>query len=190
MTPDELLAALEKAGIKRSRSTLNGWVRAGLVRAPFRKGAGRGAGSVSLYDPEALGEAAAAAVLLDAGVSPEEVAKIRALASAEYDLDGLLSQLNMGPEPEIPWAMLALGLVGRQVAVPRGLLYLWQREGAVASAGGVTYGSLRRALNVHLWVLVRDRVNAGLPAVSKDEASGILVLKRTPEGRYRLEARW
>lgn len=192
ITPDQLLAALEKAGIRRTRSTLNAWVKQGLVSEPERGGFGRGRGRFSFYSPEAVGEAAAAAVLLDAGVPPQEVARIRGVASAEYEIDGLLKELGLKPEPEVNLFEFVLGLytaAGKEVAIPKGLVYLVQREGAVAP-GGVSYAMLRRTLNIHLWVLVRDRVNAGLPAVTLQEASGYLVLRRTDRGTYRLEARW
>lgn len=194
LTPNEVLAALGKAGLTRSRSTLNGWVRGGLVCKPQRGGAGRGRGSYSLYPPEAVGEAAAAAILLQKGVSPKEVANIRKVVTAEYDLSKTLGLLPFLEGYDVmAWVVFAtsvtFALMGAQSAngqpmipedglpIPRGLDYLLAKDPAS--------GWDRSAL-AQLWLTVRDQVIAGKGVLPGNDQKETLVLRRTERGTYRL----
>lgn len=194
-TPDELLAALDKAGLKRSQSTLNGWVRAGLVCEPRRGGAGRGRGSFSLYPPEAIGEAAAAAVLLRKGVSPKGVANIRKVVTAEYDLSNTWAALPFLQGYDVmAWAVFSasvtFALMGTEYAdgkpilpreglpIPRGLDYLLTKDPAS--------GWDRSAL-AQLWLTVRDRVLAGEGVPDGIDPKQTLVLRRNERGTYCLD---
>lgn len=65
LTPDTMLERMEAiTGERIGRSTLNRWVRDGLVTEPERRSLGRGRGGYAEFPPDALAEAVAAWYLL------------------------------------------------------------------------------------------------------------------------------
>lgn len=177
MTPSELLATLRKLGISKSQSTLNTWVRNGLICQPERKAAGRGRGSYSDYPPEAVGEAAAAAWLLEQGVAPALVKQIRDVATCEYQRSDIPVEFKPGlayPESELcfhQWTTIVSFFDKRYP--------LWR------------YHLYNIPQLIRLWIVVCKRAMAGERVADVPLPMGSLVLKRTERGTYRFDiVRW
>lgn len=193
LTPDELLQELQKLGIRASRTTLNRWVRQGLVTEPKRGSGGRGVGRYSLYPRHALGEAAAAAFLMREDLAPpEEVARIRRLAMGEYDLNLVFYFLKVEPPEAIPWHRFFLLLFESGKAetlvgmLPGEFAPLFEDEPVDLQKGRPArfipdpLGTKR----IVLWWTVRDSVNSGKGLPRYVKLGGFPVLRRTERATY------
>lgn len=85
MEPKELIAGAAKRGIRIARSTLNWYVKMGLIPAPEVRSLGRGRGAVAIYPPEALAELVASKTMmgqqfLGERITAEELAEVRRYA--------------------------------------------------------------------------------------------------------------
>ncbi len=77
MTPDEVIDELKKNGISLSRRTLLRYEEMQLIPQAERGGLGRGRGRVTNYPPHTVSEAFAAANLLLANITREQIALAR-----------------------------------------------------------------------------------------------------------------
>ena len=202
LTPDQLLAALARMGIKASRATLNRWVVQGLVPTPVRGSGGRAVGRYSLYPMSAIGEAAASAYLLrrgllGRGLPPALVAQVRRTAVGEYAIDELLEKLGVDPDDRIPWSVIQekwepivwgpWGYEKEEYALmPEDLRWM----AGVRYRKGIEVEVLHLSGLVKMWIDIRDYVNRHGTLEGYDDpwrTEGELTLVRTPRGTYRLE---
>lgn len=187
LTPDELIAALAAVGVRTSRTTLARWVRQGLVPEPLRGSGGRAIGRYSLYPPEAVGEAAASAYLLRQGVAPQDVAAVRRLATSEYVLDPVLDHLGLGRPASIPWVHLEAAWLTSAMGGDMPPALPPELERLAGPPMRFRYGESTELL-LHLWLRIRDLVNAGEPIPKHIAVTDWLRLHRTERGTYRFAA--
>lgn len=202
LTPDELLHALARMGFKASRTTLNLWVRQGLVPTPVRGSGGRGVGRYSYYPKTAIGEAVASAYLLrrglfGRGLPPRFVAQVRRTAVEEYSIDPLLEKLDIPPEERIPWSVIVAKWAPfvfhpwgeeteEHALMPEGLRWI----AGVRYRKGIEVDVLHLDGFVHMWISLRDYVNRNGTLDGYEDpwrTEGELMLVRTPRDTYRLE---
>ncbi|MGI6596806.1 MAG: hypothetical protein ACOX2T_03225 [bacterium] len=138
LTPADVINRCAELGLEIGERKLQRRTEAGLVTKPYRKGAGRGYGTISLYRADAPAELFASEVLMQKLKLRRNVARaaeIRALAVTE-DKQNFWRHVFDSPDnlPAAAWLAYYAGALKQNMPVT----VIWKTEGAIQGIRKIT----------------------------------------------------